>query len=245
MIIRTINKVRCLASFLFFAMGFIVAQELQADSIHIDRNINPFKLYPKGIDFEVKRNEEIIGFHRVNFEPSTSNGISVVAEMNIKVSFLGFPLYKYSYFSAAQWQGGYLQNLVAKQNDDGDKSEVNIRRNNKKLSITGPNGDTFGAIKLLPSNHWNFRILEMNKVIDTIKGQVADIEIENKGVETIKVKGGTVSATKYVFGGDVDAIVWYHRTGRWVKLLFRAEDNSIIELLCKECGVSEFIIAGN
>ena len=53
MIIRTINKVRCLAPFLFFAMGFIVAQELQADNIYIDRNINPFKLYPKGIDFEV------------------------------------------------------------------------------------------------------------------------------------------------------------------------------------------------
>ena len=245
MIIRTLNRARYLKLFFFFAMGFIVTQDLQAESIQIEKNINPFKLYPKDIDFEVKRNGEMIGFHQVTFKLVNGNKISVVAEMKIKIFFLGFPIYKYLYFSSAQWQDGYLQNLVAKQNDDGDKSEVNIRKNKKKLSITGPNGDTFGAIKLLPSNHWNSRILGMNKVIDTIKGQVADIIIQDKGVEQIKVKGGVVSATKYIFGGDVDAIVWYHRSGRWVKLQFRAEDGSIIELFCKECGVSEFIIAGN
>ena len=245
MIIRILNKAQYLKLFFFFAMGIIVGYELNAESIQIEKNINPFKLYPKDISFEVKRNEEIIGFHKVTFELITDNRISVAAEMKINVFFLGFPIYKYSYFSNAQWQDGYLQNLAAKQNDDGDKSEVIIRRNKKRLNITGPNGDTSGAIELLPSNHWNSRILGMNKVIDTIKGKVADITIQDKGVERIKVKGGIVLATKYVFGGDVDAIVWYHGSGRWVKLQFRAEDNSIIELLCQECGVSEFIMAGN
>ena len=245
MIIKTLNKARCVNLFFFFAMGLITAPEIQAENIQIDKNFNPFKLYPKDIDFEVKRNEKTIGFHKVTFEPINGNRIRVLAEMNIKVFFLGFPIYKYSYFSKAQWQGGYLQNLIAKQNDDGDKSEVNIIRNKRRLSVTGPNGAAFGDIELLPSNHWNSRILGMNKVIDTIKGKVADITIQGKGIERIKVKGGAVSAAKYVFGGDVDSNVWYHRSGRWVKLQFRAEDNSIIELMCKECGVSEFIIAGN
>ena len=245
MIIRTLNKARSLKLFLFFAMGIIVRDDLNAESIQIEKNINPFKLYPKNINFEVKRNEKIIGFHKVTFELINDNRIGVLAEMKINVFFLGFPIYKYSYFSNAEWQDGYLQNLVASQNDDGDKSEVNIRKNKKRLSITGPNGDAFGAIDLLPSNHWNSHILGMNKVIDTIKGKVADITIQDRGVEKVQVKGGAISAKKYVFGGDVDAKVWYHRSGRWVKLQFRAEDNSIIELLCKECGVSEFIIAGN
>ena len=193
----------------------------------------------------MKRNEEIIGFHKVTFELITDNRISVVAEMKINVFFLGFPIYKYSYFSNAQWQDGYLQNWQQSKMMTGISQEVIIRRNKKRLNITGPNGDTSGAIELLPSNHWNSRILGMNKVIDTIKGKVADITIQDKGVERIKVKGGIVLATKYVLVEMWMQSVWYHRSGRWVKLQFRAEDNSIIELLCQECGVSEFIMAGN
>ena len=90
MIIRILNKAQYLKLFFFFAMGIVVGYELNAESFQTEKNINPFKLYPKDISFEVKRNEEIIGFHKVTFELITDNRISVVAEMKINVFFLGF-----------------------------------------------------------------------------------------------------------------------------------------------------------
>ena len=129
--------------------------------------------------------------------------------------------------------------LIAKQDDDGIKTQVEINASKNNLIINGPDGEIQGPLSLYPSNHWHSGVLNENKVIDTLKGQISNVKISKIGFENVLAEGRLINANKYRYSGDVDATVWYDTIGRWIKLSFPVKDGSIIEYICVKCGLGK------
>ena len=59
MIPPRIHKIKVLIVYLFLVPKAVVSDEI--------RDVDPFQLYPRGILFDVRRNDETVGHHKVNF----------------------------------------------------------------------------------------------------------------------------------------------------------------------------------
>lgn len=195
---------------------------------------NPFKLYGNEINFRVDRNGSPVGFHRVEFKKS-SNGLIVKSLFEIKISFLFFTAYSYTYRSESLWQGDCLISLTASTNDDGDKSIVQAQFQEGQLQLRGPSGKTVTEPGLYPTNHWHSGILAQDRILNTITGYVNRIQIKNKGPAIILINGAKAQANHYVYSGDLNNELWYDRAGRWVKMRFLGNDGSTIEYFCQRC----------
>lgn len=88
---------------------------------------------------------------------------------------------------------------------------------------------------MFPTDHWHSGVLQSDRVLNTITGRVARVDIADMGEAQVVVNDAPESARRYVYSGDLQTEVWYDREGRWVKMRFRADDGSTIEYVCRKC----------
>jgi len=199
---------------------------------------DPVSLYDGPISFNVLRNGSKVGEHRVSFEYQSSGALIVNVDFNLTVTLLGLPVYRYAYESGSQWCANHLVSLWARQNDDGNKSEVNADSKGKGMAIMGPRGVFRTEDRLFPTNHWNAGVLSQTQVLNTLSGEVSKVSIRPTQRELIEAEGRSIPAMGYRYTGDIETSVWYDDLGRWVKMRFTAEDGSIIDYRCTSCGQS-------
>jgi hypothetical protein len=195
---------------------------------------DPLALYGPEILFDVYRNGEKVGIHRVRFEENDP-GILVESRFEIAIEVLFVTLYRYRYESRALWFGDALQSLRAEIDDDGSPFFVEARRNEAGIAISTPKGYEETFPPLFPTNHWNPAVLGQNRVLNTLTGQINQVVITPRGIEPIPTERGVVSATRYAYEGDLQTEVWYDDHGRWVKMRFEGTDGSSIEYACRRC----------
>jgi len=198
---------------------------------------DPVSLYGEQIVFDVKRNGTRVGTQTVTFKNTPDQSVKVGVALELAVKFLGITVYRYDYRSDAIWRDGLLVQLSSKQNDDGEISEVRVVSSEDGMRIEGPKGVVVAAAVLFLTNHWNPGVIGSRQVIDTLNGSLAEVTITNEGPETITAQGKAISATRFVYRGDVNPTVWYDDRGRWVKFKFVAKDGSEIEYKCRKCGL--------
>ena len=198
---------------------------------------DPFALYGEQIVFDVKRNGTRVGTLTVTFKKSPDQSVKVGVALELAVKFLGMTVYRYDYRSDAIWRDGLLVQLSSKQNDDGEINEVRVVSSEDGLRVEGPKGVVVASANLFPTNHWNPGVIGSRQVIDTLNGSLAEVTITNEGRETITAQGKAISATRFVYRGDVNPTVWYDDRGRWVKFKFVAKDGSEVEYECRKCGL--------
>ncbi len=203
---------------------------------HCAPSFNPLSLYNGPLVFDVLRNDSKVGQHRVSFEQKSDGDLLVNVDFKLNVTFLGLIVYRYSYESTAQWCGDRLVSLLAQQDDDGDKTEVQARTENGITTIKGPGKNSNVEASLFPTNHWNAGVLSQSRVINTLNGDVSQVSIRTMGRDFVEAEGLSIPATGYRYTGDIDTSVWYDDDGRWVKMRFIAKDSSVIEYRCVTCG---------
>ncbi len=199
--------------------------------------VDPLVLYPKGLAFDVMRNEEKVGTHKVRFVRENDGSLRVYSEMKLSVTMLFVPVYGYSYSSEAVWRDGGLAWLRAVQDDNGEVSSVSVRATGEGLKIIGPENPVVSKVPLFPTNHWHSGVLYVDRVIDTLSGKIARVAILDTGQDTISAQGRTVAVRKFVYTGDINTTVWYDQHGRWTGMAFNAKGGSRIVYKCVECGL--------
>ena len=203
---------------------------------HCAPSTDPLSLYGGPLVFDVLRNDSKVGQHRVSFERALNGPLQVSVDFRLNVTLLGLTVYRYAYESKAQWCADRLVSLWARQDDDGDRTEVQARTENGMTFINGPSGNSEVAAGLFPTNHWNAGVLSQSQVINTLNGDVSQVSISATGRELVEAEGLTIPATGYRYTGDIDTSVWYDDAGRWVKMRFVAKGGSVIEYRCVTCG---------
>ena len=196
--------------------------------------LDPRMLYGSEILFDVYRDGQPVGAHTVRFRDEGER-LVVDTRFDLEVSLLFITAYRYSYSSTEVWQDGCLQSVRAVTNDNGDRSVVQAEVTPQLTRIDGPRGEITAPGHLFPSNHWNADVLDEDRVINTITGEVARVAITDRGADRVAVNGQSVPAQRYRYTGDLDVDVWYDNAGRGVKMRFAVQDGSTIDYVCRTC----------
>lgn len=195
----------------------------------------PIKAYGDQIIFDVFRKGSPVGTHEVTFR---RDGDDIIADTRFQVSIkiLIVPVYSYLYTSNERWRDGKLVSFTSETNDNGDVSDLQVKRENDALVLTGSGGAFTAPGDLYPTTHWNSGVIGSTQVINTITGKINNIELQSRGIETVSTKHGDIQATHYAYQGDLTTEVWYDSAGKWVKMRFPGKDGVMIEYKCRECG---------
>lgn len=180
-------------------------------------------LYGEDIEFDVYRKGKRIGTHTVDFDTEDDTH-TITSGTKLKVKFLFFTAYKFSYTSSEMWNDDQLVKVESVTNDGGDIYETAW--------------DPQAERHLLPTNHWNPEILEKSQIYNTISGKLDEVTITPGDWYTIETNTGPRKAQRYEYSGDLENVsVWYDEQGRWVSMEFEGTDGSMIKYRCKMCGV--------
>ena len=208
------------------------SQSVGATCMQISQH--PLDLYGSEIRFDVYRDGRAVGSHTVNFREHDDR-LFVETRFDVKVSVLFFTAFRYSYAATEIWQDGCLQSVRAVTDDDGKRSIVQASASASALRGEGPRGEIDAPAGLFPTSHWNARVLQSDRVLNTITGTIDQVSILDLGADMVSVNGRTAPAQRFRYTGDLNVDVWYDDEGRWVKMRFAAKDGSIIEYVCRSC----------
>ena len=236
MVVRTQKQILRPFGLASAALAFGLGAASPASSACLDQWTNPKALYGESIDFEVLRDGSPVGYHRVNFREEGSN-VVIDSRFVVQVNILFIPAYRYEYASKEIWRDGCLAELRADTNDDGTQTSVRAQAAGDALRIVAPNGNETTSPRLFPTNHWNVGVLGSDQVLNTITGRVDDVRNIDRGEVAVTVNGQSRPARRYSYTGDLEVDVWYDSRGRWVKMRFRNDDGSVIEYVCRKCGL--------
>ncbi len=195
---------------------------------------DPYSLYGEEIFFDVYRDGDKVGFHRVRFSGSGDN-LTVRSDFELEIDFLFLTAFRYLYNSEGQWRQGRLESLTATVDDDGEDFAFGVFRDGAQLRIAKAGETITTDSPLFPTTHWNAGVLGQTEVLNTLTGLVNQVRIEPRARETVTTERGEIPATRYAYTGELETEVWYDDTGRWVKLRFDGRDGSSIEYLCRRC----------
>jgi hypothetical protein len=202
--------------------------------------------------YTVWRAGQQIGQLTLTFDHKGHNKL-VTVESDVEVRTLGVVAYRYTHRSREEWDGELLHSLRAATDDNGQRFTVSAARSGGALVVerTVPAPQSTAALmdqgyrgpdvsrqslpgSLLPSSGWNFRQVQQSTLLNSQFGTVAHVQVTPVGRETVQISGGSVSARRYRYTGDLRMDQWFDDRGRWIKGTFTAFDGSTIEYILQE-----------
>ena len=195
---------------------------------------NPFDLYGDTIKFDVFREGTRVGFHNVTFSGGPGDfWVTTRFELEIKILFIS--AYAFKYFSKANWKDGVLNEISVVVDDDGEPFSLKGARETEEIMIKSTKSNYRAKLPLFPTNHWNAGVLDQKVVLNTLTGELNQVEIIARGIQTLSSEYGDTKGQRYSYTGDLDTDVWYDEMGRWVGMEFKGRDGISIKYVCRLC----------
>ena len=188
-------------------------------------------------EFDILRNGSPVGQHELRIS-RLGDETRVLALSNIRVTLLGFTLYRMRYRSEEVWDGQGLKVLAVDVDDDGQSSRIDGQRRGSHFHwMTADGSETSEPLPVYPSNHWNPSVIRASSVLNTLTGQSNRIEVTAApGEKRLPLPdAANSSATAYQYRGELNLYSWYDRQGRWLGMRFKGRDGSNIEYVCRNC----------
>ena len=234
MMSKRYGQIRAWLAAAITAMATSAGDALASRASHPAVPPDPRALYGPGIDFDVYRKGEKVGFHRVRFV-GNSNDVTVLSDFRLRIDVLFIPVFRYAYKSEGRWRHGKLERLSVTVDDDGKRSALDATRIGDRIRVDHTDVGYVADMPLFPTNHWNAGVLAQKRVLNTLTGRINAVRIEAVKREPVTTERGEVPATRYAYSGDLETEVWYDDAGRWVKMRFAGRDGSTIEYVCSRC----------
>ncbi len=198
---------------------------------------DPRSIYGEEAIYRVYRDGKPIGLHSVGFKRYDSD-LFVEVDSSLAVRALGVTLYRYQYSATEIWRNNELISVETRIKDNRKAEKlISAKRQDNKWIIKKGQSKLRGAV--LPDyviNHWHPGVLFAKRIYHPLHGRVYRGEPEDKGSETIKLEDGTfVDTRRFEYSAGFLADVWYDKDWRWVKLAFKADDDSQIIYRCDRC----------
>lgn len=184
------------------------------------------------LDYQVIRDGDDIGTQSVEFIRK-DDSLTVRTRVNIVVTMLGIPVYRFTHAAEEQWQNGRLVGFRSKSDDDGEPRDVVLKLEGDRLRGTY-NGRTLDLpATIIPASLWHPATVTQTVLLDPIKGRDRQIAVVDKGEESVKVRGQPVSAHRYAMSGQIVREIWYGPDGQIVQVRFPGKDGSQIALVLR------------
>ena len=183
------------------------------------------------LEYELLRNNQTIGYHKYDFIRDGDN-LSVISEVNFKISKLGVDLYKYFARSEENYSKGIFKSYSSKtkQNKKDRYVNINVDSDNKDLIIDGSSYKGKTSSEFIVGTWWNHEIVQAKAQISGISGRVIEQTVTFVGKEEVKIKDKTYKTLHFNFKSTDETLpeskklntnIWYEEdTYLWVKASF-------------------------
>lgn len=179
-------------------------------------------------DFEVLRNGDPIGHHRVTIRRD-GDETHVSVDIQLRVTFGPLTLYRYIHAAEETWRGDRLMRLASTTDNDGTAERLLAVADGDGLSVTGSRFAGRLPAETMPSSYWRSDFVLRRPIMDSQNGRVLDLETRALGVDTASLQRDEIPGQRYRLTGDIDLTLWYDSAGRWVRAAFPARDGSQID----------------
>ena len=183
------------------------------------------------LEYELFRNNKSIGYHKYEFNRNGDN-LSVVSEVNFKITKLGVDLYKYFAKSEENYKNGNFDSYSSKTKQNKKDRYVNIQldKSENNLIIDGSSYKGRANKEFIVGTWWNHEIVKSKAQISGISGRIIDQTVTFLGKEEIKIGNKTYKTLHFNFKSSDETLpeskklntdIWYEEeTFLWVKASF-------------------------
>lgn len=190
------------------------------------------------ISFSVfRKNDSPMGYHRLRF---TRDGDRLIMEkeISLEVTLAFVTAYRYRHRNREVWEAGRLIEIETRTDDDGDDYWLRAKAGPDGLMVEGSGGSYVAPADIIPTSYWNNAITSATQLLDTQRGLIMDVRMEDRGPETLTTQSGPMQARHHTINiltnppGKTNQIdLWYDETGQWVGLAFEAKGQKITYVL--------------
>lgn len=180
------------------------------------------------IIFQILRNGNAFGTHKVVFDKNAQDQMVVSIDINMDFSIGPVTLFNYDHVNEEVWEGDQIVSLNSQTDDDGDDYNVNATWDDEKVRVT-VNKDMFEAQRdVYSTSYWNPVTVQSDKLLNTQKGTIENITVKELPIEEIVVAGETRRAQPYEIEANVPIKIWYDvKTRQWVGLEFKVRGSQL------------------
>lgn len=180
-----------------------------------------------------RKNDSPMGSHRMRF---TRDGDRLIMEKEIKleVTLAFITAYRYVHRNREVWENGRLIEIDTRTDDDGETFWLRGRATEAGFQVDGSNGAFTAPADIIPTSYWNVAITGATRLLDTQRGLIMDVRMEDRGEETLETQAGPIQARHHTINiltnppGTTDRIeLWYDAAGQWAGLAFKAKGQAI------------------
>ena len=194
----------------------------------------------KHIEFDIYRNNQLIGTHIFSFEKSGEE-LSVRSEINFKIEKFGIVLYKYYVSGTEIYKDGELIKFNSITNQNGKNKYVNMTLENGEYVIDGSSYQGKTPVDYLLGTWWNHSIEEAEAQISAVSGRIIRQKVTFLGKETIQIGDRSYKTLHFNFSSTdqkldkdkkLNTDVWYdEKTLYWVKASFKKKGTWVYQLV--------------
>jgi len=183
------------------------------------------------LEYELFRNNQSIGYHKYDFIRDGDN-LSIVSEVNFKITKLGVDLYKYFAKSEENYEKGIFKSYSSKtkQNKKNRYVNINVDTADKNLIINGSSYKGKADKDFIVGTWWNHEIVKATAQISGISGRIIEQTVTFIGKEELKIGDKTYKTLHFNFKSSDETLsdskklntdIWYEEnTYLWVKAAF-------------------------
>ena len=183
------------------------------------------------LEYELFRNNQSIGYHKYNFKRDGEN-LSIISEVNFKISKFGVDLYKYFAKSEENYKKGVFKSYSSKTKQNKKNRYVNISTNptNEELIIDGSSYKGKADKDIIVGTWWNHEIIKAKAQISGISGRIIEQTVTFVGKEDVKIGNKIYKTLHFNFKSSDETLpdskklntdIWYEEGSYlWVKAAF-------------------------
>ncbi len=183
------------------------------------------------LEYELFRNDKLIGFHKYNFEKK-NDLLIIKSHVEFNIVKLGVNLYKYKAVSEESYKNNKFLSFTSKTNQNKKEKYVNIKLNEKenKLIIDGSSYKGDSDIDFIIGTWWNHEIIQAKAQISAISGRIIHQKVTFLGKEKLNINGNIYDALHFNFSSSdinlpdkkkLNTDIWYdEKTNLWLKASF-------------------------
>jgi len=206
--------------YLIFFINFILFPTIASSHVQHYKNL-------QRVEFDIYRNNDLVGYHKVNIKKKGDNTKEVITDILIEVKILGIKVHTYKSYGVETYKGDELIEFKSKTQDGSDNDYCNIKKiSDGKYSFDGMTENKKyvyeSSDKFYPALWWNHESLLNNNYVlgqgcRNLKTQITFLKKETK---KINEKNELVNFYN-IKGDNLDINIGYtEKDLKWVDMKF-------------------------
>lgn len=143
------------------------------------------------------------------------------------VSMLGLEVFHFSQDLHESWDGGELQSLLGRTDDDGEIFEATAERTPREYDAALNGKPLALPHEAFPMSLWHYGITEQSLLFDLKDLRLLKVEVAKRD-DTVTIDGQSVPASRFTFSGDWQGTVWFDPDEVFLRAEYEVEGRAVV-----------------